>query len=1066
MAPESDGAAALPYAADLSGGGYLQAPAIGAYDIGTGDFTVEAWARTAAAGGAGTVIARKGSAGGQGNGGFLLVLRPDGSLKFATDNGFGYYQVVTGVTAAADGTWHHLAAVRQGQAMTVYLDGLAQPGSPSGTQTPPLDISSSQPLELGATAQTQEPYQFLTGQLDAVTLWAGARSATQVATDMRTTGRGDPGLIGYWTFDDRGGIDSSPSNNTAIAFGTVGYVAPGAPVSGGDYAARLGADGTFTAPAIGAYQLGTGDFTVQAWLRTAAQSGSGTIISRKDTGGGQGNGGFLLVLRPDGSVKLATDNGFGYSQGTTGPTGASDGRWHHVAGVRQGATISIYVDGLAVVTTVSGNAAPPLDIGNGLPLSLGTVQQAQEPYRQFTGDLAAVTFWNIARDAATIQSDMHSVLAGTEPGLIGLWPFSFRNGIDLSPSSNTAVAAGPVSYVTPGAPIGWFAAALAGQGYLQAPSNGAYQLGTGDFTLEAWVCTAVPGGSGTLIARKGTAGGSGNGGFLLVLRPDGTLKFATDDGLGYFLVDTAATAAGDGGWHFVAAVRQGAALSVYVDGQPVTGQATGTETPPLDVNSSQPVTIGTTLQEPEPYRFLTGQLDAVALWSGARSRAAIAADMGTSLTGREPGLLGFWGFDFRDGRDTSPTGGDAAITGTVTFPPPGAPAGQTITGAPQITLVDDDGQKVTATWTAVRQPQVTGYLMALFDGSGRRVASAAGPATQGSIPAPKPVGYTVQVQATGAGPPGPWSAPVPVVTEVPAGLSMAVTGTAITASWSAVSAVDGYRLALSAAGSVTESADVPGTSGELPIPADATRAYSAAVRAQVGSPPISTGPWSQPVPVLLAAPELTSVGYDGQAVQAGWNALPEPPPGGYLAAVFSNGTQVTSAQTSGTSVQMPAALQPGASYVVKVSALASQSRGAWSVPVAIITAVPAALVAGTVGAQVAARWQPAAGQASYEAALFADGTWGAPQAISTPAVTFSGGITAGTVYSVRARIVSGISTGPWSAAVPGPFLRSGTIGYDGIGRMTSIDLPGVATTSYAYDAVGNITSVAVTRPAP
>src|SRR6185437_3155462 len=110
--------------------------------------------------------------------------------------------------------------------------------------------------------------------------------------------------------------------------------------------------------------------------------------------------------------KIATDNGSGYFQALTGPTAASDGRWHHVAAVRQGAGLQVYVDGLPVSATTSGNAAPPLDIGDSLPLSIGTTAQTSEPYRQFGGYLAEVSFWNTARDAAAVWSDMHTVLTG------------------------------------------------------------------------------------------------------------------------------------------------------------------------------------------------------------------------------------------------------------------------------------------------------------------------------------------------------------------------------------------------------------------------------------------------------------------------------------------------------------------------------------------------------------------------------------------------------------------------------------------------------------------------------
>lgn len=1064
--------AAFSYAAQLGANTSFQAPPIPAYNLGTGDFTVEAWVRTSTAGATGTIIARKGSAGGRNDGGLLLVLQPRGALKLATDNGSGYYQVVTGATSAGDGTWHHVAGVRRGAALSVYLDGVAVPGTASGNATPPLDISNSDALTIGTTAQTQEPYRQFAGQLNAVTLWNAARSAAQIATDMRTAAPGGAALIGCWLFADRTGADTSPNHNAAAAVGAVTYVAPGAPIDGGDYAAFLGANGTFTAPASPAYQLGTRDFTVQAWVRTASPGGTGTIISRKGSAGGPGNGGFLLVLGASGTVKIATDNGSGYFQALTGPTAAGDGRWHHLAAVRQGAALQIYLDGLPVAATTSGNAAPPLDIGDSLPLSIGTTAQTSEPYRQFGGHLAEVSFWNTARDAAAVWSDMHTVLTGTEAGLIGLWPFTFRNGIDLSPTANNAVPAGSAGYVSPGAPIGWYAAVLANRAYLQAPSNAAYQLGTGDFTVEAWIRTAAPGGSGTIISRKGGAGGAGKGGFLFVLRPDGTLKLATDNGLDFYEFDSSPTTAGDGNWHFVAGVRQGAQLSVLVDGRPIPGSDRGTGTPPLNVDSSQPVTLAATLQNQEPYPFFTGRLDGVALWQGARSPAMVATDMGIRFTGREAGLLGFWGFDFRDGRDTSPTKGDAVAVGAVGYEPPGAPIGWVITEAPAITRAADDGHTLTAEWTVVQQPLVTGYHLTLYDGAGQPVDSWRGTGTQASLASPQqPGSYTIRVQATGTTVEGPWSDPLPIVTQAPANLVVTVSDTGIDAIWAAVGSAAGYRLELSAGGTAVETGDFATTSGRLPLPADRARDHVMAVRGQAGQNAVSTGPWSTPVPVMLTPPTLTRVTFDGQAVHLAWTAPTPSPRTGFLAALFANGTQVSAIRTSETTATLPLQPQPGTTYVVRVASMSGESRGAWSAPVTVITAVPTALVAGavttttagTTSTHAAARWATAGAQTAYEAALSTAGVWGEPQATASQAITFPGILAAGALYTVRARIAAGISSGPWCAAVPGPFLRTGTVVYDDIGRLLSLVLPGVATTSYVYDADGNITNVDTTR---
>jgi YD repeat-containing protein len=1052
------------YAAVFANNAYLEAPSINAYNFGTGNFTVEAWVKTATAGGSGTLVSRKGTAGGTANsGGFLVVVKANGAIKFATDNGFGFYEVDTAATKVNDGAWHHVAAVRQGATLIVYLDGMAVQATPSGTATPPLNVNNGLALTIGATEQQQEPNRFLSGQMDAVTLWNTSRTAAQVVSDMRATLSGsEPGLVGYWTFDNQSGADASPLHNNAVARGGVTYSSPGVGPGGGEYAVVLAGGGSLSAAANNAYQFGTGDFTLEAWFRAAQAGGSGTIVARKGSTGGAGNGGFLVVLRNDGKLKFATDNGAGFYQTITNAGGANDGLWHHVAAVRQGASLRIYLDGLEIQSTPSGNAAPPLNVNNSLPLTIGMTQQQQEQFNSFSGQLGMVTAWNTARGAAQVAADMRTILKGSEPGLVGYWPFTYGNGLDLSPISNNAVPNGSVNYSTPGAPYQFYAAVLGNQSYLQAPSQNAYQFGTGDFTVEAWIQSASPGGSGTVVARKGAQGGQGNGGFLLVVNANGSIKLATDNGFNFYQFVTQATAANGGAWHFLAAVRRGGRLEIYLDGAAVAGQASGTGTSPLDINNSLPLTIGTTQQTQEPNRFFSGQLDGVLLWNVARSPQAIASDMNTRFSGSEPGLVGYWSFDFRDGRDSSPQRNTASPVGSVSFVPPGAPVGQLITLAPVFTKVGYDGQAVTASWTAVSQSLVTGYKLALFDGQQKEIGSANTSTTDGSIQmALTPGAYTVRVQATGAGIAGPWSDPVAVVVSAPQNLSVTTTAADIQARWDSVPSATSYRLALFDGANEVSGKNTSNTSDSLPLPTDKTKSYTVKVRGLAGANGMSVGPWGVPVGVILESPTLTSVIYDGSKVSLVWTVSSSLSGMTYLASLLLGTTTVGSAQTTDTQADITAQLDPQNSYVVQVRALASGTQGPWGQSAPVMVVAPGALLAGTNGTQVMATWAAVAGVDGYEAGLATGGNWQSPLPVSAPPIVFSGQLTAGVEYQVRVRVSKGISRGPWSAPTPGPFLQTGTVEYDGFGRITSVAYPGVGTTTYAYDAVGNITGVTV-----
>lgn len=215
------------------------------------------------------------------------------------------------------------------------------------------------------------------------------------------------------------------------------------------YALNLAGNPSFmSAPANPAYNFGTFDFSLQAWVRTR---GAGTVISRKASQGGGGNGGFLLVIKNDASIKFATDNGFGFYEINSISSGINDGNWHFLTAVRRSNGLELYVDGKLIQSNPRSNINPPIDVNNRLSLMIGNVEQVQEQFRQFTGNLDEVRVWNRALSATEIAANMNKPLAGNEPGLVGYFTFSAQNGNDSSPTRNNATPTGQVTFVTPGA---------------------------------------------------------------------------------------------------------------------------------------------------------------------------------------------------------------------------------------------------------------------------------------------------------------------------------------------------------------------------------------------------------------------------------------------------------------------------------------------------------------------------------------------------------------------------------------------------------------------------------------
>lgn len=190
------------------------------------------------------------------------------------------------------------------------------------------------------------------------------------------------------------------------------------------------------------YNFGAGDFTVLAMMESLH---GGTVVARKGSADGAGNGGFLLVVNPDGSVKFATSDGVSTNQVVSGAAPLLDGNCHTVGGIRRGAQLAIVVDGLEVAVTPSGGGTPPLNVNNNLPITIGATQQTQEPNNQFIGDIMNVSVWSAALSGDALVKAAFARVTGIEPNLQGYWTLNATTD-DLSPTDNPANIIGVVTY--------------------------------------------------------------------------------------------------------------------------------------------------------------------------------------------------------------------------------------------------------------------------------------------------------------------------------------------------------------------------------------------------------------------------------------------------------------------------------------------------------------------------------------------------------------------------------------------------------------------------------------------
>lgn len=198
-------------------------------------------------------------------------------------------------------------------------------------------------------------------------------------------------------------INSDNATNSGISFGTYSGVAS-ADFTDPDYA--------FAANSVYNFSFGTGDFTFSVWLNpdvvSYGVSSQGTIF-----GTDYPNYEFTIY---QGDIKLYLDypNGITTNTGTAITTGA----WQHVAVVRSGGVVTIYVDDLV---PSQGNIGSPggadITAASSPEFQIGKRVNSTSSNFYYDGKMSDVVLWDRGLSAGEI-TDIFNAGAGGFSGLI------------------------------------------------------------------------------------------------------------------------------------------------------------------------------------------------------------------------------------------------------------------------------------------------------------------------------------------------------------------------------------------------------------------------------------------------------------------------------------------------------------------------------------------------------------------------------------------------------------------------------------------------------------------------
>ena len=525
---------------------YFTVPSNAAFQLGTGDFTIELWFMIVGAGDnryQHIIQSRDGT-----NNGFLVQYdRTNSTIELTSDTGFT--GAISANSAVLDNTWYHFAATRSGSSVKIFLNG-TQVGT---TVTSAQNLTASGPVYVSRRWVTDGALHYVNGFISNLRILKGTALYTANFTPSTTplTAIANTSLL---TCQSTRFIDNS-SNAFALTLAGTPKVSPAIPFAANSSYATYGSayfDGTgdFLSTTANAAFAISGDYTIEAWVY---RTDSGTQRAIIDLRGGA----YVNVLfYMNSSNQLVAFNSTSSWIVSTGTIPLN--QWAHVALTRSGTSAKLFINGVNDGTATNSDSnvssgAPVIGRQNGSTTNdwLGYIADARvikgtalytSNFTPPTAPLAAVT--NTQLLTCQYNGGAHN------SGIVDNGPF---NAIVTRNGNATQGTFSPFS------PTGWSNYFVSGYPSIKATANAAFNFGTGDFTVEFWYYSISIGADARFISNDAYTGAG-----IDISYQSGSNRIAWYVGASAYHTGTLPTA---NQWHHVAFTRSGTTLRVFVDGE-------------------------------------------------------------------------------------------------------------------------------------------------------------------------------------------------------------------------------------------------------------------------------------------------------------------------------------------------------------------------------------------------------------------------------------------------------------------------------------------------------------------